>query len=130
MLPPYYFYWFRIDTKHMTELWLYKALMDSAYYSELDDWDQFYLCSLIMLYFLLNFLHYIFSILKPTTYIQNCIYMNFRINLTQFYINFSRQEHQIDVLYVSFNAWDSQVSSYTLFHFPYTLYSPINNLFK
>ena len=26
--------------------------------------------------------------------------MNFRINLTQFYINFSRQEHEIDVLYV------------------------------
>ena len=26
--------------------------------------------------------------------------MNFRIILTQFYINFSRQEHQIEVLYV------------------------------
>ena len=28
----------------------------------------------------------------------------FFIILTQFYINFSRHEHQIDVLYVSFNA--------------------------
>ena len=28
--------------------------------------------------------------------------MNFRINLTQFDINFSGQKHQIDVLYVSF----------------------------
>jgi len=32
---------------------------------------------------------------KPTTFIQNCIYINFRIDLTQFYISFSRQEHQI-----------------------------------
>ena len=29
MLPPYYFYWFRIDNKHMTEPWL-----DSAYRSD------------------------------------------------------------------------------------------------
>ena len=35
----------------------------------------------------------------------------------QFYINFSRQEHQIDVLYVSFNPLDSRGSSYTTFHF-------------
>ena len=46
--------------------------------------------------------------------------MNFRINLTQFYIHFSRQEYQTDVLNVSFNAWDSQVSSYTPFHFSFT----------
>ena len=30
MLPPYYFYWFRIDNKHMTEPWLDQALMDSS----------------------------------------------------------------------------------------------------
>ena len=47
-------------------------------------------------------------------------YMNFRINLTQLYINFSRQEHQID-LHVSFNVWDSQVSSYTPFYFSFTV---------
>ena len=35
--------------------------------------------------------------------------------MTQFYINFSRQEHQIDVSYVSFKTWDSQVSAYTPF---------------
>ena len=57
----------------------------------------------------------IWSDYNITTFIQNCTYMNFRINLTQFYMNFLRQEHQIDVLYGSFNAWDSQVSSYTSF---------------
>ena len=30
------FYWFRIDTKHMTEPWLGQALMDSAYSSVLE----------------------------------------------------------------------------------------------
>ena len=45
-----------------------------------------------------------YDLFNTTTFRQNCIYMNFRTNLTQFYINFSRQEHQIDVLYVSFNA--------------------------
>ena len=47
--------------------------------------------------------------------------MNFRINLTQFYFNFSRQKHQIDVLYVSFNTRDSQVSSCTPFYFSFTV---------
>ena len=61
---------------------------------------------------------YLLNMFNTKTFLQNCIYMNFRINLTQFYINFSRQEHQIDVLYVPFNAWDSQVSSYTPFIFP------------
>ena len=45
-----------------------------------------------------------YDLFYTTNVIQNCIYINFRINLTQFYINFSTQEHQIDVLYVSFNA--------------------------
>jgi len=50
------------------------------------------------------------------------IYMNFRIILTQFYINFSRHEHQIDVLYVyrSMLRFD-QVSSYTPFHLSFTV---------
>ena len=34
MLPPYNFYWFRIDNKHMTEPWLNQGLMDSAYRSD------------------------------------------------------------------------------------------------
>ena len=58
-------------------------------------------------------------------YICVCTYMNFRIK-TQFYINFSRQELQIDVLYVSFNAWDSQVSS---FHFSFAVLLSINVVF-
>ena len=33
MLPPYYFYWSRIDNKHMTEPWLDQTLMDSAFRS-------------------------------------------------------------------------------------------------
>ena len=36
-----------------------------------------------------------YDLFKPTTFIQNCIYINFRVDLTQFYTNFSRQEHQI-----------------------------------
>ena len=34
MLPPNYFYWFRIDNKHMTESWLDQAPIDLAYRSE------------------------------------------------------------------------------------------------
>ena len=49
------------------------------------------------------------------------LYIRFGIILTQFYINFSRQEHQIDVFYVSFKTWDSQVSAYTPFHFSFTV---------
>ena len=50
------------------------------------------------------------------------IYIRFGISLSQFYINFSGQEHQIDVLYVLFNVWDSQVSS--LYPLSFFLYSP------
>ena len=64
---------------------------------------------------------YLWNLICLITFIQICIYMNFRINLTQFYINFSRQKHQIDILYVSFNAWDPQFPSYTLFHFSFTV---------
>ncbi len=52
-----------------------------------------------------------YDLFIPTTSIQQYIFMNFRIDLTRFYINFSRQEHQIDVLYVL---------SYTPFHFSFT----------
>ena len=41
---------------------------------------------------------------KPTIFIQNVIFINFRIHLTQFYINFSRHEHQIELLLVSINS--------------------------
>ena len=48
-------------------------------------------------------------------------YIRFGIILTQFYVNFSKQEHQ--VLWVSINAWNSQVPAYTPFHFSFTVSS-------
>ena len=45
-----------------------------------------------------------YDLFNTTNLIQNLIYIPFGIILTQFYINFSRQEHQIDVLYISFNT--------------------------
>ena len=48
-------------------------------------------------------------------------YLCFVIILTQFYVNFSRQEHQIDFLQVSLDSWNSQVSAYTPFHFSFTV---------
>ena len=45
--------------------------------------------------------------------------IRFGIILIEFYVKFSRQEHQIDVLLVSFNSWDSQVSVYTPFLFSF-----------
>ena len=50
--------------------------------------------------------------------------IRFGIILTQFYINFSKQEHQTDFLCVLFKTWDSQVSAYTPFHFSFTV--PLN----
>ena len=45
-----------------------------------------------------------YELFKPlTTFIQNCMHTDIRIS-AQFYIDFSRQEHQKDVLKVSFNA--------------------------
>ena len=35
MLPSYYFYWFRIDNKHMTEPWLDQGPIDLAYRSDI-----------------------------------------------------------------------------------------------
>jgi len=42
---------------------------------------------------------YLLHMIKPTISIHN-----FGINLTQFYINFSRQEHQIELARVSINS--------------------------
>ena len=52
-----------------------------------------------------------YQLFNTTTFIQNCIYMNFRINLTQL---ISRDIGTSDR---GQKGWDSQVSSYTLFHF-------------
>ena len=62
-----------------------------------------------------------YDLFKPTTFIQNFIYIDFRIILTPFYTNFSRQEHHIDVLYVSFNVKD-----FILYPISFFLYSPFN----
>ena len=45
-----------------------------------------------------------YDLFKPTDVIKNSIVIDFGIILTPFYINFSRQEHQIVVLYILFNA--------------------------
>ena len=71
--------------------------------------------------FQIGFVFVEYDLFYTTTFIQNCIHMNFRINLTQFYTNFSRQYHQIEFLYVSFNGRDYHVSSYTPFHISFTV---------
>ena len=45
-----------------------------------------------------------YDLFNNTTFIQNLAYVRFGIILTQFYVNFSRQEHKIDVLKVSFKT--------------------------
>ena len=62
-----------------------------------------------------------YGLFNTTTLIPNLIYIRFGIIFTQFYINFSRQEHQIDVSFVSFKTCDSQVLAYTSFHFSFTV---------
>ena len=73
-----------------------------------------------------------YDMFNTTKFIQNCLYMNFRLNSTYFYINFSRHKLQIDVL--SFNAWGYQVSSYTPsyipFHFSFTVPWNIKKMLK
>jgi len=39
-----------------------------------------------------------YDLLNATTFIQNLTYVRFDIILSQFYVNFSRQEHIIDIL--------------------------------
>ena len=69
----------------------------------------------VLVAYLLNMIRLIIRILYKISYIR------FGIILIEFYINFSRQEHPIDVLYVSFKTWVSQVSAYTPFHFSFTV---------
>jgi len=39
-----------------------------------------------------------YDLFNATTFIQNLTYVRFGIIFTQFYVNFSRQEHKIDVI--------------------------------
>ena len=71
--------------------------------------------------FQIGYVIFEYGLFNTTTFIQNLIYIRFGIILTEFYINFSTQEHQLDVLYVLFKTWDSQVSAYTPFHFSFTV---------
>ena len=67
-----------------------------------------------------------YDLIKTKIFIQHFIYMNFRTNLTQFYINFSRQEHQIE----STLNYGSRSTSKMLWFQPipllFFLYSPFN----
>ena len=45
-----------------------------------------------------------YDLFNATTFIQNLTDVLFGIILTQFYVNFSRKEHQINVLSVSFKT--------------------------
>ena len=47
--------------------------------------------------------------------------MNFRINLKQFYTNFSRHEHQIELSWVAIKSLSDYLSPYTPFHFSFTV---------
>ena len=53
MLPPYYFYWLRIDNKHMTEPWLDEALMDSVYRSGTSSYNS--ICFQLFVFVLFSF---------------------------------------------------------------------------
>ena len=46
-----------------------------------------------------------YDLFNTTNLIQNLAYARFGIILTPFYANFSRQEHNIDVLQVSFKTF-------------------------
>ena len=58
-----------------------------------------------------------YDLFNATTFIQNLTYAFFGIILTQFYVNFSRQEHKIDVLQV-------MLKTYPIPPFIFPLHSP------
>ena len=45
-----------------------------------------------------------YDLFKPSIFIQNFYICIIFFNLTQFYINFSKQEHQIELLWVLINS--------------------------
>ena len=66
-----------------------------------------------------------YDLFNITDLLQNLTSICFGIVLTQFNINFSRQEHQIELIYVLISSWDSRVSAYIYpFHFSFTV--PLN----
>ena len=65
-----------------------------------------------------------FDLSKPTTFIQNCIYINFCINLTKLYINFSRYSDMI------FRGRDRELKwlAFSIHPLSFFLYSPFKRL--
>ena len=86
----YYFYWFRIDNKHMAEPWLDQALMCSAYRSDINNIPQFYEPAS----FIFSFFIYSMVSLPPITllYITLSISSNTNVKafqkLIQFHLSF------------------------------------------
>ena len=60
-----------------------------------------------------------YDLFKSTISIQNCIYMNFRINLTQFSCISISRDSNIDITFMGHDQdW---LSAYTPFHFSFTV---------
>ena len=55
------------------------------------------------IFFVFRLVAYLLNILLNLLFLYK-IDMDFRINLTQFYINFSRQEHQIELSWVAIKS--------------------------
>ena len=66
-----------------------------------------------------------YDLFNATTFIQNLTDVLFGIILTQFYVNFSKQEHKINVLYVSFNL---RFSGFSLYPLSFLIYSTFNDV--
>ena len=69
-----------------------------------------------------------YDLFNTTTFIQNCIYMNFRIKFTQFYINFLRRNFTYRWLICIVQCL--RFSGFILYPLSYFLYSPFNALKK
>ena len=69
-----------------------------------------------------------YGLFNTTTLIRNLIYIRYGIILTQFYINFSRQEYQIDVFYERI-VQNLRFSGFILYPLSFFLYSPFNTKF-
>ena len=66
-----------------------------------------------------------YGLFNTTNFIRSLIYIRFGIILTQFYINFSRQEHQIDVFLICI-VQNLRFSGFSLYPLSFFLYSPFN----
>ena len=67
--------------------------------------------------------HAEYDLFKPTISIQNSIFLNFRVNLIQFFVNFSRQEHDD----ITFMGCDQELRwlAFSIYPLSIFLYSPL-----